>query len=120
MKRLVLALLLLCPSCCNAVVEYPPIIDTYLSCLQLESVDQHKRVEQALLALEGLDKADLDIVMTYLWMLVGDKREDEDEEDDNSCEACCSALLDSLIDEEFGNCGLPPYIMPISGVESCC
>ncbi len=111
MKRLVLPLLLLVSSLSVGGIEYPEVIEAYLSDYEMKDQEQHDRIERALLALEGLDEADMAIIIGYLLMLV----EPNSEVKDCGCDCCC----DDLVEEVWGSCDLPSYIMPISGLESC-
>ena len=106
MKSLVLSLLILSSSLSIGGIEYPEVIETYMSGIEMEDQEQHDRIERALLALEGLDEVDMSIIVGYLLMLVGARQQ----EDDCGCDCCC----DDLVEEEFGTCGSATY-----DVENC-
>lgn len=104
MKRVVLSLLLLCPSSFIGTplvaIEYPSLIACYLDDMQMESKAQHDRVERALLYLEGMDREDLVSVMGYLCMVL----QVPDVETDCGCDCCCDVV--EMIKEEFNTCEL--------------
>ena len=104
MKRLVLSLLLLCPTSFMGI-EYPSLVASYLDGVQMEDQEQHDRVERALLYMEGMDREDLVMVMGYMCMIF----QRPVEEEDCGCDCCCD--IDEMIEQEYAthddaSCGI--------------
>ncbi len=98
MKRLVLSLLLLCPTSFMGR-EYPSLVACYLDGIQLEDQEQHDRIERALLSMETMHREDLVILMGCLCMIL-QKPEPED------CGCDCCTDLDDMIEEVWDSCPL--------------
>lgn len=106
MKRLVLSLLLLCPTSFMAR-EYPSLVAYYLDGIQMEDQEQHDRVEQALLSLERMHREDLVIMMGCLCLVL---QKTVEAEEDCGCDCCCDDVIDEIIEQDYANCG----------IEHCC